>query len=33
MTIKITIIMIISVIIISCYSNGYIGDLPGVFSV
>ena len=34
MTIKITMIMIISIIIIiSCYSNGYIGDLPGVFSV
>ena len=35
MTIKITVIMIISIIIIiiSCYSNGYIGDLPGVFSV
>ena len=34
-TIKITMIMIISIIIIiiSCYSNGYIGDLPGVFSV
>ena len=32
-TIKIKMIMIISMIIISCYSNGYIGDLPGVFSV
>ena len=32
MTIKITMIMIIS-IIISCYSNGYVADLPGVFSV
>ena len=33
MTIKITMIMIISIIMISCYSNGYIEDLPGVFSV
>ena len=32
MTIKITVIMI-AIIIISCYSNGYIGVLPGVFNV
>ena len=32
-TIKITIMIISIIIIISCYSNGYIGDLPGVFSV
>ena len=34
MTVKITVIMISAIIIImSCYSNGYIGNLPGVFSV
>ena len=33
MTIKITIIIIMSILIISCYSNGYIGDLLGVLSV
>ena len=30
MPIKITVITI-SIIIISCYSNGHIGDLPGLF--
>ena len=33
MAIKIAVIMIAIIIIISCYSNGYIGVLPGLFNV